>query len=315
MTNPAVQLQNVTKKIGKNTIIDHLSLDILPGEVFGLLGPNGAGKTTTIRMMVGLMAITKGDILIHGQSIRKSFRQAITHVGAIVENPELYEFLTGYQNLQHFANMFPKISAGRIDEALALVGLENRSDDKVRTYSLGMKQRLGLAQALLHQPSVLILDEPTNGLDPAGIKTLREYLRNLAKAEGTAVIISSHLLAEMQQMCDRFAIIQQGRLLDIRQMGSSAQDLTQDPAQAQAQDLVLFTVDNSTLALAVINQAFPQLCCEIADNQISVSANRDTIGQINTLLVTAGLTVYEIQRKTKTLEDLFLEVTGGDSLA
>ena len=214
-TEPVIKLVNVSKKIDRKTIIDGLTLEIRRGEVFGLLGPNGAGKTTTIRMMVGLIAITAGDILIRGASINKDFRKAIAQVGAIVENPELYGFLTGYQNLVHFANLYPAVTLERIEEVISFIGLEKRIHDRVKTYSLGMRQRLGVAQAILNKPSILILDEPTNGLDPAGIKELRDYLRILAKNEGVSVIVSSHLLSEMELLCDRVAIIKSGRLLGV----------------------------------------------------------------------------------------------------
>src|SRR3954470_2691442 len=211
-----VKLNNVTKIIKGRTIIDSISFEVHKGEIFGFLGPNGAGKTTTIRMIVGLISISSGDIEIDGKSIKKDFEQAIKHVGAIVENPEMYKFLTGYQNLVHYARMIPGVSKERIDEVVRLVMLENRIDDKVKTYSLGMRQRLGIAQALLHKPSVLILDEPTNGLDPAGIRELRDYLRRLTRDEGISVVVSSHLLSEMELMCDRVAIIQNGKLIDVR---------------------------------------------------------------------------------------------------
>jgi ABC-2 type transport system ATP-binding protein len=196
-SKPVVQLKNVTKVFGKRTIIDHLTLDLPSAEVFGFLGPNGAGKTTTIRMMVGLMSLTDGDVLIEGHSIRKDYEKAIRHVGAIVENPEMYKYLTGFQNLLHFSRMVPGITKQRIDEVVELVGLKSRIHDKVKTYSLGMRQRLGVAQAIMHKPSLLILDEPTNGLDPAGIRELRDYLRKLSREEGITVFVSSHLLSEM----------------------------------------------------------------------------------------------------------------------
>jgi ABC-2 type transport system ATP-binding protein len=200
-SNCVVQLRNVTKRIGSKTIIDRLSFEVHPGEVFGFLGPNGAGKTTTIRMIVGLMSTTEGEILVKGHNIKQYFEQAMVHVGAIVENPEFYKFLSGYQNLQHFARMIPGITEQRLQEVISLVKLDHRIQDKVKTYSLGMRQRLGVAQAILHRPSVLILDEPTNGLDPEGIRELRDYLRKLSREEGLAVIVSSHLLSEMELMC------------------------------------------------------------------------------------------------------------------
>lgn len=168
---PIVQFKHTTKIIGRKTIVNDLNFDVLAGEVFGFLGPNGAGKTTTIRMMVGLIKISRGDILINGHSIASQFEQAIRHVGGIVENPDLYKYLTGYQNLKHYARMISGISKKRINEIVEHVGLKESIHNKVSSYSLGMRQRLGIAQALLHRPSLLILDEPTNGLDPAGIRS------------------------------------------------------------------------------------------------------------------------------------------------
>lgn len=217
MSNEAIiSLRHVTKRIGRSTVIDNLTFDVPQGEIFGFLGLNGAGKTTTIRMMVGLMSITQGEILIKGKNIKSEFEQAIRHVGAIVENPEMYKYLSGYHNLVHYARMVPGVTKKRIDEVVSIVKLENRIHDKVKKYSLGMRQRLGVAQALLHHPSLLILDEPTNGLDPAGIRELRDYLRLLTRTEGITVIVSSHLLSEMELMCDRVAILQQGKLVDVK---------------------------------------------------------------------------------------------------
>ncbi|OCT16329.1 hypothetical protein A8709_02550 [Paenibacillus pectinilyticus] len=209
---PVVEVRNLTKRIRNRNIVDQIHFDLFPGEVFGFLGPNGAGKTTTIRMMVGLISMSDGDVAINGHSIRGSFQEAIRHVGAIIENPELYRHLTGMQNLKQFARMANGIPQSRIDQIVQLVGLSARIHDKVKTYSLGMRQRLGIAQALLHAPAVLILDEPTNGLDPAGIREMRQLVRKLAAEEGIAVMVSSHLLAEMEQMCDRFGVVIDGRL-------------------------------------------------------------------------------------------------------
>lgn len=177
-------LDNVKKKIKGKTIINGLSFSVKEGEVFGFLGPNGAGKTTTIRMIVGLMGITEGDIFVSGKSVKKDFEGAIKNIGAIVENPEMYKFLSGYQNLLQYARMHNGITKQKISEVVELVGSTERINDKVKTYSLGMRQRLGLAQCLLHDPKLLILDEPTNGLDPAGIREIRDHLRMLARKKG-----------------------------------------------------------------------------------------------------------------------------------
>lgn len=213
MSESTMKIIDLHKDIGRKQIIRNLNFEIRPGEVFGFIGPNGAGKTTTIRMMVGLIGITKGDVVIKGHSIKKEYRKAISEVGAIVENPEMYPFMTGWQNLKHFARMSNGITDERIREVIQLVGLDNAIGTKVGKYSLGMRQRLGIAQALLHSPSVLILDEPTNGLDPAGIREIRRYIRRLAVEENVSVIVSSHLLSEIELMCDRIGIIKNGKLI------------------------------------------------------------------------------------------------------
>ncbi|OAB39389.1 bacitracin ABC transporter ATP-binding protein [Paenibacillus macquariensis subsp. defensor] len=298
---PVVRLENVSKIISSKAIIDNLSLEISQGQVFGFLGPNGAGKTTTIRMMVGLISISKGDILICGKSIKNQFEAAIANVGAIVENPEMYKYLTGYQNLQHFARMMPGITKQRIQEVIALVGLDNRIHDKVKTYSLGMRQRLGVAQAILHNPKLLILDEPTNGLDPQGIRELRDYLRHLCRVEGTTVFVSSHLLSEMELMCDRVAIIQNGRLIDVRQLKN------EDGVAVSAAEIA-FDVDHPQQAAAMLGVD------RVENNLLIMRVSREEVADINARLVQAGLKVYGIREVTRSLEDQFLEMTGSEQI-
>jgi ABC-2 type transport system ATP-binding protein len=305
MSTPIVQLHNVTKKIGSKTIIDRLSFEVPKGEVFGFLGPNGAGKTTTIRMMVGLMKITEGEILIDGLSISKNFESAIAKVGAIVENPEMYKYLTGYQNLVHFARMSAGVTKERIQEVIKLVAMENRIHDKVKTYSLGMRQRLGVAQALLARPSLLILDEPTNGLDPAGIRELRDYLRKLTQEEGISVVVSSHLLSEMELMCDRVAIIQNGKLIDVR--------LIKEYINEGDKSKVVFEVNDKELAIRVL--ASTPFTATTVQEGIEFSIERDQIAELNAILVYGGVKVYSIKTITQTLEDKFLEMTGSDQIA
>jgi ABC-2 type transport system ATP-binding protein len=305
MSTPIVQLHNVTKKIGSKTIIDRLSFEVPKGEVFGFLGPNGAGKTTTIRMMVGLMKITEGEILIDGQSITKNFESAIAKVGAIVENPEMYKYLTGYQNLVHYARMSAGVTKERIQEVIKLVAMENRIHDKVKTYSLGMRQRLGVAQALLARPSLLILDEPTNGLDPAGIRELRDYLRKLTQEEGISVVVSSHLLSEMELMCDRVAIIQNGKLIDVR--------LIKEYINEGDKSKVVFEVNDKELAIRVLAST-PFTATSIQEG-LEFSIERDQIAELNAILVYGGVKVYSIKTITQTLEDKFLEMTGSDQIA
>lgn len=306
MSTAILQVQQVTKRIGGKTIIDHLDFEVPRGEVFGFLGPNGAGKTTTIRMIVGLMGITEGDVLIDGKSITRNFEEAIIKVGAIVENPEMYKYLNGYQNLLHFARMVPGVTKGRIDEVVALVGLEQRIYDKVRTYSLGMRQRLGVAQALLHKPSLLILDEPTNGLDPAGIRELRDYLHTLTREEGISVVVSSHLLSEMELMCDRVAIIQQGKLINVQTV--------KDLMNSGTQHTVVFELDNPVAAVEALG-SFPAIEAKITDAGVECQLEKEEIAKINRHLVQAGIDVYGIKKVNPSLEDKFLEMTGSEQIA
>ncbi|MBO9604357.1 MAG: ABC transporter ATP-binding protein [Paenibacillaceae bacterium] len=304
--NTVVQIRNLTKKIGGKTIVDHLTFDVPKGEVFGFLGPNGAGKTTTIRMIVGLITMTEGEVYVNGLSVAKEFEKAMTHVGAIVENPEMYKFLTGYQNLIHFARMHPGVTRQRIDEVVALVGLKNRIHEKVKRYSLGMRQRLGVAQAILHRPSVLILDEPTNGLDPAGIRELRDYLRGLARSEGIAVIVSSHLLSEMELMCDRVAIIQAGKLIDVRKM--------QEMREESGANKVALEVDNVQEAVRVASGYSSAAATPSGDRELEVLLEREQIPQVVAALVQAGVKVYGIRTVGMSLEDKFLEMTGREQI-
>ena len=208
-------VENVSKSLGGNKIIKNMSFSVEAGKIYGFLGPNGSGKTTTIRMIVSLISMDEGDVKIGGYSIRTEREQALSQIGAIVENPDLYEFMSGRKNLIHFARMSrKKLAPGRLDEVIKMVELDHAIDKKVKMYSLGMKQRLGIALSILHEPSVLILDEPTNGLDPKGIRELRTYLKNLAREANVAILVSSHLLSEIELMCDRAIVIKEGQVIN-----------------------------------------------------------------------------------------------------
>ncbi|MEO3945561.1 ABC transporter ATP-binding protein [Gorillibacterium sp. CAU 1737] len=303
LDKPTVVIKGLTKKIGSRLIIDDLNFEVPKGEVFGFLGPNGAGKTTTIRMMVGLMKPTFGDVWIEGKSIRHEFEQAIRHVGAIVENPEMYKYLSGYKNLIHYARMIPGISMQRIDEVVRLVGLDQRIHDKVKSYSLGMRQRLGVAQALLHKPNLLILDEPTNGLDPAGIRELRDYLRQLAREEGISIVVSSHLLAEMELMCDRIGIIQKGKLVDVQ--------LIQDFVTEGEEERYWFRISSPDEAALVIEGM--GITAVRREQGLELAVTGEQAADVNEQLVKAGIRVYGFHPVKKSLEDKFLEMTGGET--
>jgi ABC-2 type transport system ATP-binding protein len=302
MKKPIVEIKNLKKVIGDKTIIHGISMDVFPGEVFGFLGPNGAGKTTTIRMMVGLMGITEGQVLINGFSIEKNFEKAISHVGGIIENPEMYKFLSGYDNLLQYARMLPvPVKKERINEIVKLVGLEKRIHEKVKGYSLGMRQRLGLAQALLHSPALLILDEPTNGLDPAGIREIRTYIRKIAHEEGIAVFVSSHMLSEMQLMCDRIGIIQDGHLVSVETVGDFVGDKVN----------TVIEVEPIEKAREFIETTHPDLNPTVNGNELLVSATREKVPALVKALAENEFSIYKISSGNRTLEEKFLEMTEG----
>jgi len=295
-------VQGLRKVIGKREIIQHLDFELRRGEVFGFLGPNGAGKTTTIRMLVGLIKPTSGSIRICGYDLSKQFSEAMGNMGCIVENPELYTYLSGWRNLQYFARMMDGIDEARMKEVIALVGLDARIHDKVKTYSLGMRQRLGIAQALLGRPKVLILDEPTNGLDPSGIREMREFIRYLAEQEGLSVLVSSHLLSEIQLMCDRVAIISKGRVVRVDTVNNLL-------AHQERVHWRLSPLEQGAQVLRGLTDAV-----EAEGELVKTAYVAEEIGQWNRALVEAGVTVMEMSRKLPSLEDLFLELTGGEGI-
>ena len=296
-----LQINDLHKKIGNHEIIKGLSLEVNKGEVFGFLGPNGAGKTTTIRMMVGLTTPTSGQIFIGGEALSKNRYNVMKKIGAIVENPEMYPFLSGLDNLKHYARMQPNITKEDIDRVVKLVGLEHRIKDKVKKYSLGMRQRLGLAQALLHKPELLILDEPTNGLDPAGIREIRDYIRKLAKEEGLSVIVSSHLLSEMELMCDRIGIIKDGKMIRIENV------------HEQNNQNLIMSYDVNPIEKAEQWFKTNGYDYNIQDNQIKVKINKEDVPNTVQALVAASVSIYSINEERSSLEDRFLNITGGVS--
>jgi ABC-2 type transport system ATP-binding protein len=302
----ALAVRGLQKRIGNRTIVNDITFDVYEGEVFGFLGPNGAGKTTTIRMIVGLISPTAGSVVIGGHNLSTDFIGAMSCVGCIVENPELYKYMTGYQNLEHFARMLgDDVDEDRIEEVVKLVKMDQRIHDKVKTYSLGMRQRLGIAQALLGRPRLLILDEPTNGLDPAGIRELREFIRMLAAEEGLAVFVSSHMLAEVQMMCDRVAILANGQILKV----ATLEDIVH-----HGTNRVEFTVEPREVAYTIISeQVGVQQVERLGENKVVATLTHAETALINQKLIAAGVALYSVTLQGQ-LEELFLQMTGGETI-
>ncbi|WP_164214341.1 ABC transporter ATP-binding protein [Virgibacillus sp. YIM 98842] len=305
MAETAMELINVKKTIGSKEVIKGLSFAIHKGEVFGFIGPNGAGKTTTIRMMAGLMKLSDGDVRILEKSIKSDYKEAIREVGAIVENPEMYPFMTGLQNLSHYARMIPGITKERIQEVISVVGLEKAMKEKVGKYSLGMRQRLGIAQALLHNPSVLILDEPTNGLDPAGIREIRMYIRKLATEKNVAVIISSHLLSEIELMCDRIGVIKNGELVTVQQVNERAgqKNLKQVQMEVSPVNQAIKLLKTHYHIDAVQTEAF-----------LRFQSKKENIPALIQTLAANGISIYQVGAAKGSLEDKFFDLIGENTI-
>ena len=293
-------LEHVCKTFGSHPVVQDLSFSVEPGEVFGFLGPNGAGTTTTIKIILGLLHMDSGSILIDGHSVEDDFAAAMAHVSGIVEHPDMYKYLSGYDNLLLQAHACGADRA-QIDRVVEMVGMQARIRDKFKTYSLGMKQRLGVAQALLHDPKLMILDEPTNGLDPAGIKDFRDLIRRLAHENGIAVLVSSHILQEMQLMCDRVGIIDRGTLKQI----SSVEELTHQSTRYR------FTVRPIGQAAALLQQHVPDRLAAITDTYVELAVTEDELPIITQKLVENGIQLYGVQPVGNQLEDSFIQITGG----
>ncbi len=295
-----LKLEGVTKKIKKKTIVENISLTVNSGEIVGFLGPNGAGKTTTIKMIMGLFSITGGNISVCGHSVINNFEKAMQNVGGIVENPDLYKGLTGRQNLKYFAQFYGKEAEKNIDSVVELVKMKDRIDTKIKTYSLGMRQRIGLAQAILHMPPLLILDEPTNGLDPIGIKELRELLKNLSQNAGTGVFISSHLLSEMELMCDRIYIIDNGKIIGEKSM-------------VQEENVEVFSYTFVTDNNKAVHEKFKALGtnCDLLPDGVNIVMKNDEIPNIIAGLVADNIKIYAVNRAQRSLEHDFISMTTG----
>jgi len=299
---PVLRTLALSKSYGRRLAVDKLDLEVDQAELFGFLGPNGAGKTTTIRMALGLIAPTGGSVEILGREVRSHRAAVLPRVGALVEAPALYGYLSGLDNLRVVGNVLGGVSRKRIDEVLEIVSLKGRERDRVRTYSMGMKQRLGLGIALLNDPELLILDEPANGLDPAGIVEMRDLLRNLA-ASGKTVFISSHVLSEVQQICTRVAIINHGHLIRVAPVA----ELIKAPGEFEVK------VDSpSDLAAALRLQSWGTEA-RAEDGVVITAAPGGRGRELIRFLVQNGFEADAVSPRHRDLEDIFLSLTGADS--
>ena len=293
-----LEIKSVSKKIGKKKILKDISLEVKEGEIFGFVGPNGAGKTTLIKTMLGLYKQDSGTIKIGGYDINKDFEKAMEKIGAIIENPEMYDYLSGKDNLSLYSKIGNKTDDEYQKKIVKTVKLEERIKNKVKTYSLGMRQRLGVAQALIGKPKLLVLDEPTNGLDPLGIKELRELLKTISKENNIAVFVSSHILSELESFCNKICIINNGSIISCTTM----EKIKNIANRAN----YIIEVDNTNLDGCLSSY-------EIMDNKhIKISINEDSLNNLIKSLIINNINIYEIKKEVLSLEDIFIKLVGGN---
>jgi len=295
-----IKVENISKNFGALKAVDNLSFEVEAGQVFGFLGQNGSGKSTTIRMLLSLIHPSSGSIELFGKSIQKNRASILEQVGAIIERPDLYPYLTATEHLQLFAKVRKqKVAAINITKTLEQVGLSHRSQDKVQTFSLGMKQRLGIAIALVHNPSLIILDEPTNGLDPQGIADIRSLIQYLAKEEGKTVFVSSHLLSEIEQVANQILIIHQGKKM--------VEGVTKELLDPEKRIVQIKTLDDVKALSIIVAGSFSQYLLSRKEG-IFLKLPTTAIPMLNESLVQSGISVLGIETKNS-LEDYFLQIT------
>lgn len=299
-----IEIKGLTKKFNDFTAVDTLNLNVYKGDIFGFLGPNGAGKSTTIRMILSLIAPTTGSITIFGKSLATHRKEILRNIGAIVEKPDFYLYLTAYRNLELLGRISGvDISKRRIMEVLEIVNLHERATSKVKTFSYGMKQRLGIAQALIHNPELIILDEPTNGLDPSGVKEVRDLILSLSRDHDKTIFLSSHILPEVEIVASRMAIINKGRTV----VEGEVQSLLNS-----GKLMVKIGVDDYSAAYDVLRNSPWSTSLEDSDGiQIWLSIHQEDIAHVNQFLVEKAIAVYSIT-STRSLEDYFLTITQGN---
>ncbi|OBR97113.1 putative ABC transporter ATP-binding protein YxlF [Clostridium ragsdalei P11] len=303
MRDEVLLLDNVTKTIKGRQIVKGISFSMKQGEVMGFLGPNGAGKSTTLRMIVGLSKPTSGKIDICGYSITKNYVKAMSNVGCIIEGPDLYNYMSGIDNLKMLASMSRDVTEKDIINVVDLVGLKNRIRDKVSTYSLGMKQRLGIAQALMHNPKLLILDEPTNGLDPSGISELRNLVKQLADEKNISVLVSSHIISEIELMCDKVTIIKNGETV----LKSA------DVDKLLNNQGVFWVLSDNEKGRKILEENW-KVKGNVVEERLEANVSLEKLQEINSYFVEQGLMIKYVDNKNKTLEDLFLNLTEGNQI-
>ncbi len=297
-----LKCENLKKQVKNKILVENISFSMKKGDVVGFIGPNGAGKTTTIKLILGLIKLTDGKVFINGYSIQKDFIKAIEKVGAIVETPDAYMYLSGYDNLKIIANNYKNITKERINEVVKIVGLENRIKDKVATYSLGMRQRLGIAEAIINNPELLILDEPTNGLDVEGIIEIRNLIKQLAN-QGIAILISSHNLTEIDNLCNRIIAIKNGKMI--------ADDTIENFKMISNESCYIFNINSMDNIEQVLLGYRYEL---INNNNIRVYISKNEVSSLMQKILENQYQIYSVTEEQFTSEEAFIKKVGDNKI-
>lgn len=300
--NLIIETSNLSKRFGDKEVVSKLNLQVKKGDVYGFLGPNGSGKTTTIRMLLGLIHPSQGSAMLNGYEVKTDLNRAISGVGAVVESPSFYDYLSGRDNLRLMANLIPGVSGKRIEEVLEMTGMADRADGPAGTYSTGMRQRLGIARALLNYPRLVILDEPTNGLDPRGMIEIREIIRQLNREEGITFFISSHLLHEVEQTCNRVGVLREGKLL--------AEGLVKDLIDSEHEVVEITAAAKKTADAARLLTPLDYVSSvEICDTSVTARIEKGSSARLNRYLMNNGIEVVYLAPQNSSLEKYFIELT------
>lgn len=300
MSDKVLEVVNVSKSYKNLTVIDDLSFDIYAGEIFGFIGPNGVGKTTLMKIICGMAQPTHGEVFVCGRSIQHDFERAILNVGTMIDNSHVYPYMSGYQNLTYYAGLYKGIDSVDIDNVIDVVDMSKRIHDKVKTYSYGMSQRIVLAQALLHHPKLLVLDEPTNGLDANGIIELRRTLKILAAKANMAIMVSSHILSEVEQLCDTVAVFNRGKIIELKTM-----DQLKNASKEKKR--VSISVDYPNFAAKIVANKLG-FTPELAGKAILLPGDTKIAEAVLKELRANNITIYETKIISKSLEDIYLEI-------
>ena len=301
-----METKNLTKRYQSTTVVDHVSLHVPKGKIYGLLGRNGAGKTTIMKMMLQLVRPTEGTIRMFGAGYQEHMSDTYRKIGSIIETPGFYTNLTGQENLEILAKLRGKISKDAVRNALEIVGLDKEKKKPFSDYSLGMKQRLGIAAAIMHEPELLILDEPINGLDPIGISEIRQFLCDLSRTKGTTIFISSHVLSEIEQIADVIGVMNEGKLVE---------EVNMEELHKRKRKYISFTVSDSIVASTLLKKHRKIIDFETEAGILKVYDNTANVGELNKLLVENGMMVTGINACEENLEDYFSELIGGGGIA